>query len=745
MRATSGTPTGSALYRLGHLAAVHPWHTIAAWALAIAAVAGLAVAFGSGTSDNLSVPGTPSQQALDLLEERFPAQSGGRAVAVFGSTRGQVTDPVNERAVRSTLQRIARLEGVAEVISPFGIAGPLLQSRDRTVAYAQILYDRGAREVTKSQIEDLIATGQPALAAGLDVGFGGQVVERQEPEPARTSEVVGLVVAVVVLLIAFGSVIAMGAPLIGALLGVGVGMLLISLLAAAMDVISVAPTMASMIGIAVGIDYALFIVTRHRQHLAQGAGVVESVAMATHTSGRAVIFAGVTVVISMLGLTLVGIPLVASMGVSVAITVSVAVLVAITFLPALLALIGSNIDRLRTPLVAIRAEVDPSSSTALSARWARAVTRRPWRALAAGVPLLVLLALPATSLRTGWPDARNRPEGSPPRVAFDLLTKGFGIGTNAPLLVVVDLDGAEPGAAATVSQRLGELPGVVTATPPLPNDDATAAIIQVTPRTGPEDEATEDLVRTIRAQRSLEAATGSRIDVTGATAFYIDIAERLNDRLPIFIAAVVILSFVLLTVVFRAPVVAAKAAAMNLLGIAASYGVVVAVFQWGWGKGLIGLDQTVPIIAFLPMGLFAVLFGLSMDYEVFILSRIREAWVAEQDNTSAIVRGLSASARVITAAAAIMFAVFASFVGGDDTDIKMFGLGLAVAVLLDATVIRLLLVPATMRLLGTANWWLPGWLDRLLPDFDVEGSGDANHAVRVPSASSPDEAVEAAR
>lgn len=717
-----GLSQKSTLYQLGGFAAGNPWRVLAGWAVVIALVVGLWAAFGEGTSDDITIPGMPSQQALDLLEERFPEQAGGRAVAVFATSDGTMSDPPNAEAVRATLDRIGRLDGVAQVIEPFGPAASLLQSPDGTVAYAQILYDRGAREVTPEQIDDLFATGDPAREGGLEVGFGGQVVERTEPEQARTAELVGLAVAVAVLLIAFGSVIAMGAPLLGALLGVGVGMLLIGLLASVMDVMSVAPTMATMIGIAVGIDYALFVVTRHRQHLAFGHSVVESVALATHSAGRSVIFAGVTVVISMLGLTLVGIPLIASMGVAVAITVSVAVLVAITFLPALLGLIGTNIDRLRTPGIKVRAEIDPDSPTAWSARWARSVTRHPWRALAIGVPLLLVLAIPAASLRTGWPDARNRPQDSPPRVAFDLLTRGFGIGANAPLLAVIDLDDAEPDAAATISGALAELPGVSQTTPPLPNEEGTAAIVQVTPNSGPEDEATEDLVRAIRDQGALEESTGARIDVTGATAFYIDISQRLNDRLPIFIAAVVSLSFLLLTAVFRAPVVAAKAAVMNLLGIGAAYGVVVAVFQWGWAKDLIGLEQTVPIISFLPMGLFAVLFGLSMDYEVFILSRIREAWIVDHDNESAIVHGLSASARVITAAAAIMFAVFASFVAGDSAEIKMFGLGLAVAVLLDATVIRMLVVPASMKVLGNANWWIPNWLDRLLPNLDIEGS-----------------------
>lgn len=717
----------SRLYRLGRFSATHPWHVIAGWLIGIGVIAALSIGFGEPTTDNIEVPGTPSQQALDQLERRFPDQAGGRAVAVFATTDGRVDDPDNQAAIGETLVRIAALDHVGQVIDPFGPAAALLQSPDGTVAYAQIIYDIGARSVPEDQIEALFDTARPARAAGIEVGYGGQVVERTDPEQARTSEIIGLVVAVIVLLVAFGSVIAMTAPLLGAILGVGVGLLLIRLLATGMDVISVAPTMASMIGIAVGIDYALFVVTRHRQHLADGLDPAESIGLAIHSAGRSVIFAGVTVMISMLGLTLVGIPLIASMGVSVAITVAVAVVVAVTFLPAMLGLVGSNIDRLRTPFVQVRAEVDPESASAWSARWARAVTNRPWTALAVGVPLLLLLAVPAFSLHTGWPDARNRPEGSPPRVAFDLLTRGFGIGANAPLLVVIDLTDAEPDAAGTIAERLGRLPEVQQVTPPLPNEAGTSAIVLVTPSSGPEDEATADLVRAIRAQTALEGETGTRLEVTGATAFYIDISERLNDRLPIFIASVVLLSFLLLTAVFRAPVVAAKAAAMNLLGISASYGVIVAVFQWGWAKDLIGLEQTVPIISFLPMALFAVLFGLSMDYEVFILSRVREAWLANGDNTRAIVHGLTASARVITAAAAIMFAVFASFVAGDSTEIKMFGLGLAVAVLLDATVIRLLLVPATMRLLGDANWWIPRWLDRAMPHLDVEGVKDNAH------------------
>jgi RND superfamily putative drug exporter len=714
---------------------------VTTWVVAIAAIAALSLAFGESTSSNLEVPGTPSQVALDRLGEQFPTQSGGRAVAVFATDTGRIDEPANQAAIEQTLAQIEALPNVSQVISPFGPAASILQSRDAAVGSAQIIYDIAAQEVSDSQIEALFATAEPAEDAGLQVGFGGQVAETIQVEQARTAELVGLSVAILVLLVAFGSVIAMLTPLIGAVVGVGVGLLLIRLLATGMDVAYVAPTMASMIGIAVGIDYALFVVTRHRQHLAQGQDPATSIAIATHTAGRSVIFAGVTVMISMLGMTLVGIPLIASMGVSVAITVAVAVLVAITLLPAVLGLVGTNIDRLRTPFVRVRAEVDSESTTAWSARWAKAVIARPWPALLVGVAFLGVLAVPAFSLTTGWPDARNDPAGSPPRVAFDLLTRGFGIGANAPLLVVVDLAQPSDDALEVIAQQLGSIDGVSGITPPILNESGDTALIQVTPTTGPEDERTADLVATLRDQVALEQSTGTSLNVTGATAFYVDINQRLDSRLILFIAAVVLLSFVLLTAVFRAPVVAAKAALMNLLGIGAAYGVVVAVFQWGWAKDLIGLEQTAPVISFLPMALFAVLFGLSMDYEVFILSRIREAWLMDGDNSRAIIHGMTASARVITAAAAIMFAVFASFIAGDSIEIKMFGVGLAVAVLLDATVIRLLLVPAAMELLGDRNWWIPSWLDRILPNLDIEGA-DIDEDLHQATADTPSRSAE---
>jgi RND superfamily putative drug exporter len=517
----------------------------------------------------------------------------------------------------------------------------------------------------------------------------------------------------------------MALPLGTSLVGIAVGFALIRLLGGFVEVTSTAPILGSMIGIAVGIDYALFIVTRHRQHLAEGMEVDDSIGRALATSGQAVIFAGITVMIAILGLALIGIPLVAVLGYAVSLVVAVAVLVAVTLLPALLGLVGTRIDRLRVPGVSLRFETDHHASRAMSARWARLVTRRPWPFLAAGAAVLVILAVPATRLELGWPDAGNQPPDATARRAYDLLAEGFGPGFNGPLLVAVDLTstGDADGALGDITAAIAATPGVAFATPAQTNSAGDTAIIQAIPTTSPQDHATEELVDRLRTQTvpPLEADTGTTIEVTGTTAAFIDIAQRLSERLVIFIGGVVILSFVLLTAVFRSPLVALKAALVNLLGIAAAYGALVAVFQWGWGLDAVGLDETVPIVSFLPMMMFAILFGLSMDYEVFILSRVREDWVATGDATGSVIHGIAVSARVITAAALIMISVFASFVLGDTPEIKMFGFGLAIAVALDATIIRMVVVPATMTLLGSRNWWLPGWLDRALPRLDIEG------------------------
>ena len=714
-----------ALYRLGRWCARRPWRVIGLWVLAIAAAFAAAAQWGGASSESIEIPGTESQRAIDLLEDRFPEAAGGRARVVFAADAGRVTDPRYQAGAQATLEEIRALPEVREVIDPFGPAGAFLVSQDGTVAFAEIVYGVTAREVGSDGVAALVATDQPARDAGLQVEYGGPVVERLGPDDTRTSELIGLSVAMIVLAIAFGSVVAMALPLGTSLVGIAVGFALIRLLGGFVEVTSMAPILASMIGIAVGIDYALFIVTRHRQHLAEGMDVDESIGRALATSGQAVIFAGLTVMIAILGLALIGIPLVAVLGYAVALVVAVAVLVAVTLLPALLGLVGTRIDRLRVPGVSLRFETDHHASQAMSARWARFVTRRPWPFLAAGAAVLVVLALPVTRLELGWPDAGNQPADATARRAYDLLAEGFGPGFNGPLLVAVDLTGtADPdGALTDITAAITATPGVQFAAPAQTNTAGDTAVIQAIPTTSPQDHATEELVDRLRAQvvPPLEADTGTVVEVTGTTAAFIDISKRLSQRLVVFIGGVVVLSFVLLTAVFRSPLVALKAALVNLLGIAAAYGALVVVFQWGWGLGAVGLDETVPIVSFLPMMMFAILFGLSMDYEVFILSRVREDWVASGDATGSVVHGIAVSARVITAAALIMISVFASFVLGDTPEIKMFGFGLAIAVALDATIIRMVVVPATMTLLGSRNWWLPAWLDRVLPRLDIEG------------------------
>lgn len=729
------------LYRVGTTAARHHWLVIALWVLAAAGAITAGQLAGAAPSDSLTIPDSDSQDAFDILQAEFPAEWGSTARIVFAVDDGRLDEPARKAGIDATLQQTRTVPHVIAVVDPFSPEGFGRVSRDGHIAFAELRYDIDGRAVGSGGIAELVATAEPARAAGVQVEYGGDIVERQNPEQARTSEIIGVAVAVLVLLVAFGSVMAMGVPLVTALGGLAIGLSLIRVLAAHMSVTSVAPVLASMIGIAVGIDYALFVVSRYRQQLAAGHTVIDAVGIANATAGQAVIFAGATVMIAILGLSFVGIPLVTSLGVATSIVVAVAVLIAVSLLPALLGLIGERIDRLQVPFLRVRQEADVDSSNAFSARWARRVCARPWRYLIPAVAFLTVLAIPALSLELGWPDAGNRPEAATERRAYDLMAEGFGPGFNGPLVAVVELGPGRDVEAQLqpVAAAIQATPGVLIVAPPRYNADRTTAVLPIIPKTSPQDRATTDLVRRLRDGTipNVNAPAHERVLITGSTAAFIDISGRLTERLPIFICAVVVLSFLLLTAVFRSPLVALKAALVNLLGIAASYGVLVAVFQWGWGIEALGLEQAIPIISFLPMMMFAVLFGLSMDYEVFILSRVREEWTASHDPTGSVVHGLASSARVITAAALIMVSVFASFVLGDGPEMKMFGLGLAVAVLLDATIIRMVVVPATMTLLGGRNWWLPGWLDRILPKVDIE-RGPIDLTDHAPEASDPD-------
>jgi putative drug exporter of the RND superfamily len=539
--------------------------------------------------------------------------------------------------------------------------------------------------------------------------------------------VIGLFFAVIILLIAFGSVVAMSVPIGTALLGLGIALSIISLVAAVTDIGTVAPTLATMIGLGVGIDYSLFIVTRHRQNLAAGMEVNESIGLANGTAGQAVLFAGGTVVIAITGLALSGVPYVTRLGLMSAIAVAVMMVAAVTFVPAILGLAGRHINSIRVPHLRrkARAEAHHSITGARPGgweRWAMFMPRHRWPAVIISLAILLTLAAPVLSMRLGQTDDGTLPESLTQRQAYDLITEGFGAGANGPLFLAVALP--QPGDMTpldAIGQAASKVPGLQVA-PAQVSPDGSAALVVVIPPGAPQSEQTENLVNSLRTDVLPPAVqgTGAAVFVGGQTAAFVDLGERIQDRLPLFIGAVVALSFILLMMVFRSILVPLKAAIMNLLSIAAAYGVIVAIFQWGWLKGLVGLDETVPIVSFVPMIMFAILFGLSMDYEVFLLSRIREEYYESKDNLRSVIDGLAATARVITSAALIMISVFLSFVGNPDPTVKMFGVGLAVAVFVDATLVRLVLVPATMELLGAANWWLPGWLGRILPRIRIE-------------------------
>jgi RND superfamily putative drug exporter len=705
----------SLLYRLGRAAVRRRRLVLLAWAVLAVAVLGIAGVRGGETSDAFDIPGVESQRALDVLEADFPAAAGTSAQLVF-EAEGDTTlaDLAAAAAIDTAVDDVAGQPHVGEV-------GELQTSTDGRIGYVEVQYDRPSEGIRDDAFARLEATQSTADASGaVRMELGGDLPSEAVQQEPGGQEIVGILVAVVVLLVAFGSVIAMGLPIGLALVGLATSLGLITLVASFADVNSVSPILAAMIGLGVGIDYALFIVTRHRENL-QRMTVEEAAGRAIATSGAAVLFAGATVVIAICGLAIAGIPAVTVMGLMAALTVAVMVAISLTLLPALLGFAGHRIDAVRVP--GLRAGAGIPGRESMWHRWGRQVSAHPWRYLVSGVLVLGLLAAPAFAMRLGMTDNGVSPQSLTTRQAYDLLADGFGPGFNGPLVLAADLGDASVDDLAPLAEAVAADPSVQAVAPVVPNEDGTAAVLRVIPTTSPQDERTSDLVHHLRSDVIPEATagTGAEVYVGGQTATFIDMSDKVADRLPYFVAVVILLSVILLMMVFRSIAVPLKAAAMNLLSIGAAYGVTVAVFQWGWLKGLVGVEETVPIVSFMPMMLFAVLFGLSMDYEVFLLTRVREEYLHRRDNTAAVVEGISATARVITSAALIMISVFAAFVLGDDPIIKMFGLGLATAVFIDATIVRIVLVPATMRLLGDWNWWLPGWLDRLLPNLDVEG------------------------
>ncbi|MEU9603183.1 MMPL family transporter [Streptomyces sp. NPDC048057] len=688
------------------------------WVVALLGLGVLGSAKGSDYSNDFSLPGTDSQRAYDLMASAFPERSGDPTTVVWRTAAGSVRDAAVRERLEPALKEIARMSGVGEVVSPYGPDGAGAVSADGRTAYATVVFVDRAEEVPKALVKDVIEQVEDARADGLRVELGGQAVVYANEPPAGTAELVGIVAAAIVLFLAFGSLFAMLLPLVVALFAVGIGLVLTGLVSNVTELATIAPLLGTLVGLGVGIDYALFIVTRHRRGLLRGVAPQDAAVTAVNTSGRAVVFAGATVCIALAGMLVTDLRFLEGIVIAASLTVVLSVLAAITLLPALLGFLGPRVlsRRQRRRLAAAGSDAGAGESSSAGARWAAFVERRPKAVGALALVVMAVLALPVLSLRLGTIDHGNHAESTTTRKAYDLLADGFGPGFNGPVQIVVD--GAEPAAVTALAQQAKDTEGVVRAevmpTPP----GSPVAVINVVPATSPQDERTGRLIDALR--HDVVAPSGERAHVGGATAVFKDFAEVTADRLPYFLVTVVGLGALLLLIAFRSIGVPLTAAVMNLIAAASSFGIMVAIFQWGWGGELIGFGKEGPITAFLPAIMLSLLFGLSMDYQVFLVSRMHEEWVHSKDNQRAVRVGLAETSRVINSAALIMICVFTAFVFSGDVEAAMIGVGLAAAVALDAFVLRTALVPAVMYLLGRANWWLPGWLDKRLPHFAVE-------------------------
>jgi RND superfamily putative drug exporter len=771
--------------RLGPWCHDHRRLVLGVWVGVLVLSGALSGIVGNAFRDEFNLPDVESKKGFDILNDEFGGMGAGQTGRIVFRAEQGVDDPAVHDAMQALFDKVAKTKDVVRVQSPYAPDARQQQVAQRgpeagKIAFANVELPDDISFPRASAIGEQIRADAPAVD-GVQVELGGSIFAAFE-QPS--TEVIGLAFAIVILILAFGSVLAMGLPVGLALFGIGIGTSIIALLSNVLTIPDFATFLGVMIGLGVGIDYALLIVTRFREQLHAGHTVRESVTIAISTAGRSVLFAGTTVVISLLGLLLMGVSFVQGLSVGAASVVAVTVAASLTLLPALLGFAGERVERTRwrgliaaglaavalvgvglkvTPLIVglplavvvlvagffvrpLKQEVPhrmarPGQETA-AYRWSRLIQHRPWTAALAGAALLVVLAVPVLSLRLGFSDESNYAAGTTTKKAYDLMVDGFGAGFNGPLLLVSTLPAGSAGSSGSGSLQLDRVnqaaatdPGVAFVSPPVLNDPAkpTAVLWNLVPKTGPQDEATTDLVKRLRRDvlPAAERAAGVNVNVSGTVAVNVDFSDYLASRLPYLFAAVLAFSFLLLMVVFRSLLVPLKAVVMNLLSVGAAYGVVVALFQWGWLSDVIGV-QPAPIEPWAPMMLFAIVFGLSMDYEVFLLSRVREEWRRTGDSRMSVADGLAATAKVITAAAAIMVVVFGSFLFENDRVFKLMGTGLATAVLLDATIVRLLLVPATMELLGDGNWWLPRWLDRLLPTVDVEGDVNA-HLLASPS------------
>ncbi|MEU2391247.1 MMPL family transporter [Streptomyces sp. NPDC007369] len=747
-----------ALLRLGASAARHPWRVIAAWLIAATLAVLAAVAFGGRTADSMTAPGLDSRRAAELIERAGTGQEGMTAQVVVTPLDDGATffDDDGARTALTRLQtEVKRLPHVLGTSDPAGaldargdtaVRGGLV-SADGRIAVVRVQYPDQSR-LSAEDLDALVDLGDRLRAElPLRIEMGGNLFYAFSDPDGGASELIGLLAAAAILFLAFGSLVAAALPIGMAVFGLTIGVATMTVLAGVTDVPTFAPVLGSMVGLGVGIDYALFVLARHREYLGRGLDPHEAAGRAVATAGRPVVFAGVVVVVSILGLAVANVPFMTVGGVAVSIVVLTMVLASVTLLPAFLGAAGPRLARagrigrigraLQTGKPGrLARRRNPAAGAAHAAGWRRwigHVSRHPVPYAIGAAGLLLTATLPVLGLRVGLPDDGSLPHSRTERRAYDLVAEGFGPGTNGPLVIAADPTG-DPGVLDRLVEAVAADPGIASVAPTHIDRATGIATLVVFPTTSPQDKATADTIARLRTD-VLPTAIGhgpARAHVGGATASLSDVGQRTSQRLPVFVAAVLAMSFLLLMLVFRSILVPLKAVLLNLLSIGAAYGIMVAVFQWGWGGALIGLEATVPIVSFIPMFLFAILFGLSMDYEVFLLSRVREEYLRTGDNGTAIVEGVSRTARIITSAALIMVAVFLSFAVADDPSTKMFGLGLATAIFIDATVVRMVLVPATMTLLGRTNWWLPKWLDRMLPrgpvgadDTDAESTGEA--------------------
>jgi RND superfamily putative drug exporter len=724
--AASSTPTKTGLLaRLTGAIAAHPWRAIGIWVLIIVGIFAAAATIGGQLQNKFTIPNSDAQKATDLLQKQFPARAGDAATIVF-HTDGKLTDAQNKATIEKVIAAAKTVDHVTGAGDPFAQQGGAI-SPQGNVGFVDVQFDKQGWDLPENVIPDFkAAVDQAAAGSAVQVAFTGQAVQEQPKEGA--SELIGIVAAVIILLIVFGTLLPALIPIFLAILAVGLGISILTIAAGFTDFNTITPILASMIGLGVGIDYSLFIVTRFRQALHDGATPKEAAALAASTAGRAVIFAGATVAISVVGLATIGLDFITKMGIGASLSVLTSVAVAVTLLPAVLALLGHKVDRLKIPFIKTPDDSLAAAKKTAVARWGRFVTSHAWVFLIVPLGVMLLFASPVAGVHLGAADAGTAPKSTTQRVAYDWLAEGFGPGFNGPLIVAVDTHG-DAAVADKLQKAIVATPNVAAASPAIPSPNKQAAIITVYAKSSPQDTATADLVTTLRDTTIPDALKGTDAvaHVGGSTAAFDDIATTIFSNIPWFLLFVVGITILILTMAFRSLVISIKAALTTILSCAAAFGILTLVFQEGYGASLIGLDKTGPIESFLPVIVFALIFGLSMDYEVFLVSRIREAFVGGDTPRAAITDGVATIGRVIIAAALIMASVFFAFMTGVDRTIKEFGLALGLAIILDAFVIRLTLVPALMHLLDRNAWWIPRWLDRILPKLTIEAPEDRGH------------------